>query len=245
MKKLLLFLGILLTSLISIYSQVKVYAPAYPPLVIPDASGKSSTTGIATEVVLEASKIAGIPVEIVVIPWARAFDTASNSTDNLLIPVIRNKDREAIFDWLGPVSRFEYVVYRRAGSDTPKINSIEEFNGRIGSVTNDAATNLMKSKNVEGIKELPEVERLFLSLVADRLDYIVASPTALAYQLSQKGEEMSQIEPMFVLNVTPDPFNYLVIKKGSDSKLVDGFTNAIKQLQDSGKWDEIYKKYTE
>lgn len=54
-----------------------------------------------------------------------------------------------------------------------------------------------------------------------------------------------QIEPMFVHNVTPDPFNYLVIKKGSDSKLVDGFSKAIKQLQDSGKWDQIYKKYTE
>lgn len=245
MRKYLLVLGILLWSVSGILAQVKVHAPAYPPLVIPDASGKSSTTGIASEIVLEAAKIAGVSVEIVVSPWARAFDTASNNVDNLLIPVIRNAEREAIFDWIGPVSRFEYVVYKRAGSSAPTISSIDELNGRIGSVTNDAATNLMKSKNVKGIKELPEVERLFLSLVADRLDYIVASPTALAYQLSKKGEEMSQIEAMFSLNVTPDPFNYLVIKKGSDSNIVNALTSAIKELQSSGKWDLIYKKYTE
>lgn len=244
MKKLLCLLMILLYS-VNIYSQVKVHAPAYPPLVIPDSSGKSSSSGIATEIVLEAAKIAGISVEIVVSPWARAFDTASNSVDNMLIPVIRNADREPLFDWLGPVSRFEYVVYKRAGSSTANISSVEELNGRIGSVTNDAATNMLKGKNISGIKELPEVERLFLSLVSDRLDYIVASPSALAYQVKKSGEEMSQITPMFSLNVTSDPFNYLVIKKGSDPALVSGLSDAIKSLQDSGKWDEIYKKYTE
>lgn len=246
-KKMVIIVFLILLLLPNILSaQIQVLAPAYPPQIIPDGSGYGSTTGIATEMVLAAAEIADIEVLITILPWPRAYQTTVDETDVMLIPVIRNAEREQLFEWVGPVSRYEYVVYKRVNSQAPRIDSLNDLNNRnVGSITNDAATRYLEQNGFNHLIEFATLERLFLSLMVDRIDYIVASPAALSYMLNQTGRSMNSVEKMFSLDgVTDDPQNYLVLKKGSDPALIAAFRDALVQMQNSGQWDAIYDKYT-
>ena len=73
------------------------------PYVIRAQQGAPS--GMAIEVLEEAARRLGEPLEIELMPLARALSQASHRPDVLLLPPARNPQREPLFLWIAPCWR--------------------------------------------------------------------------------------------------------------------------------------------
>lgn len=231
----------------NIYSQVEIYAPAYPPLVYPDSLGNSSNKGLSTEIVIAAVKITGLEYDIKINPWPRAYNNAQSTINVLIYPIIRNDERDEIFEWIGPVNKFEYIIYTRSNSSLPLVNSLEELKEQsIAVLTNDITTNYLEGLGFSNLYEISEVNSMVLLLINNRVDYIVISPTTLVFEIHKQNLSIDEVEKVLVLdNISSDPYSYLAIKKGSDKEIITSLKKAFKSMEDSGEWERIYKKYTE
>lgn len=87
----------------------RVYGVEMPPLIMGTPHG---STGIVVDTVQEAFKRAGLSVEVVVVPWARAYADVKAGEAAGLIPTIRSAEREEIFDFPEePVFRAEMSFF--------------------------------------------------------------------------------------------------------------------------------------
>jgi len=98
---------------------IKVVAAEFPPLTT-EAGGQPG--GVVLEVVREACRKAGIPLEFSFLPWQRAQLEAQTRGDVLIIPFTRTPGRESQYQWIAPVLEFHTVLVTLA----PPPSSIEE-----------------------------------------------------------------------------------------------------------------------
>jgi polar amino acid transport system substrate-binding protein len=66
--------------------------------------------GIVLEILREAGKRAGVPLDFVFLPWQRAQLEARSRADVLIIPFTRTPDREALYQWVAPALEFDTVL---------------------------------------------------------------------------------------------------------------------------------------
>lgn len=83
--------------------------------------------GSAVILVRTLMERAGVPYTMKLLPWRRAYRQAMNTANTCVFVTNRTPDREALFQWIGPVTQSEggWVFYKRPDSDIV-INSIDD-----------------------------------------------------------------------------------------------------------------------
>jgi polar amino acid transport system substrate-binding protein len=118
------------------------------------ASGK--LTGIATEIVLETVRRAGLAVKIDVLPWDVAYRRAQGEKETCLFATARLDNRERLFAWIGPLANNFWGVYGRPDFAFP-IRTLEDLKiYRIGGVVSDAKVEYLRENAITNVKALPE-----------------------------------------------------------------------------------------
>lgn len=92
---------------------LQLYTEEYAPVSFSRA-GKAA--GMATEVVEEILRRQGQAANIQVVPWARGYQTVLRTPDSALFATIRSTEREASFQWVGPILQTHDGFYALKGS---------------------------------------------------------------------------------------------------------------------------------
>jgi polar amino acid transport system substrate-binding protein len=108
-------------------------------------SENGKPAGIATGVVAEMAKRAGVDAAIRVLAWSDAFDRALKGDDACVYSTARTAARLGQFQWIGPIARGEYSAFALAGfSETPRrVDDLKQY--RIGAVE-DARAEYLRSR---------------------------------------------------------------------------------------------------
>jgi polar amino acid transport system substrate-binding protein len=226
-------------------AQVRAVAPALPILVT-STDGVTADGGQSVELVREASRRAGLSVSVEIQPWVRALSTAQKNPNVLLFPVTRTPDREAQFEWLGPVNRLEYWIFRSTTGQAPRLTNVAELgNYSIGVLKNDAAAQYLHGRFPESqLQEASEYSSLPPMLLAGRFDYLAAVPPSLYAALADLGKAKTQVQPLFAIpNLSSNPFSYVVAAKGTDPTLVAKLRQGFESMANDGTWETIFRKY--
>lgn len=93
---------------------VPVYTMYYPPLHMGARQGK--LPGIGDEMVMRAANLAGLPVVIHTVPWARAQLMAQQQANACVFPLTRLPAREAQYQWIGQVASGRLQLYGWPGA---------------------------------------------------------------------------------------------------------------------------------
>ena len=143
--------GSLLPAILGLVALVAITAPARavtffteenPPLnFIKDGQ----VTGVATAVVREMAKRAGVPADVSVMPWAQSYAQALENREACVFSTVRTAERTALFQWVGPIARGEWSVFGREGFplQAKKVDDLKPF--RLG-VQNDARVGFLRSR---------------------------------------------------------------------------------------------------
>lgn len=140
-----------LSSLQPLYA-VNFLTEENPPLNF-NKDGKPA--GIATAVVTEMAKRAGVPAQIELLPWSEAYSRAQGEADTCVYSTARLATRNNQFQWVGPITRGYWSAFALEGfSDKiAKVDDLKQY--RIG-VTRDARAEGLRQR---GFTRLLEVER--------------------------------------------------------------------------------------
>ena len=219
-----------------------VYTLDYPPLVIV-ADRAASDQGLATRVLRSAAKRAELALDIQVVPWVRAQKSTLDGSGELLYPVIRTAAREPLYEWIGPVARIDYQLFRLRTSQTVAVPArIEDFpNHRVGLVRADPVTAMLKANGQSVKDEATSILQLIKMLLGDRIDFIAATPEAMSYGLKLLGVDPQTVERVKPLNVLlTDGLAYVVARRGADSEAIRKLRRALADMRRDGSWDRAY-----
>ena len=190
-------------------SKVQLITENYPPYNYRDGN---QIKGITVEVLLAATKEAGIPVDrskIDLWPWARGYRQALTGPMTMLFSMSRTKEREDKFQRAGQIIKSRIGIITRK-KDKIKVSSPADLKPfKIGAVLDDIGEQRVRSV-IGGLKietsSTPEV--IAKKLNAGRLDMWAYNESVANWILKSAGFNPNDFEMVYVLLETESYFAF-------------------------------------
>lgn len=189
----------------------------------------SRITGIATDILLEMGRRSGVQMEIEILPWARAYQSALHTPDTCVYSTVRMPEREHSFAWIGPLATNKWALFARSDFNR-HLGSIEDARPyRIGGVTQDAKVLYLKSLGFSNVDMVGDDRLNAGKLIAGRIDLWI---TGL---YKEKGADPAnngkRIKPVLVVREVD---YYLACNPKTSKATLFALERAFKSLQKEG-----------
>jgi polar amino acid transport system substrate-binding protein len=220
-------------------AEVTLYLMEVPPLTINEPGRK----GIAGDLALAAIKRAGYTARIVVVPSVRAMALVRSSLmrDVLIIPLARQKEREANYTWIAPIAR----VNRTFFSLDNKVASFDEARSvfhLVGVARGTAGVNILREQGFaeRQIYEINDNEAGARMLMAHRFDAWYG-PTLQFREWLRESDPPHRVLAGAPLGST---FNYMACSRICDAAMVARLADAVDKLMRDGTAKAIEARYS-
>ncbi|MCP4110794.1 MAG: transporter substrate-binding domain-containing protein [Desulfobacteraceae bacterium] len=221
--------------------KISIVTESLPPYQI--QGNQKEVSGMATEIVRAVLKEAGMQGDIRMYPWARAYKIALYQKNVLIYSIMRTRQRENFFKWVGVITPFDIYLHKLKSRTDVTVNSLEDCKKYlIGVVKDNAEDHYFMSKR--GFRtELSGNDILNIEkLLSKRVDLIPFNENMLSYRMKTKGHDVSEVEKLIHLPETSADI-YMAFNKNTPDSLVEKFRNAFDKIKKSGKYDSIRNKY--
>ena len=185
---------------------LRVFTEQWPPY---NYEEDGQAKGLAVEMVQALLKESGYPQEMAFLPWNRAYATALKDPNVVLFTLGRTAEREPLFDWIFQVSKREIWLFRLASRSDLQLNTLDDarpFKIGTGAMEDAKTRDLVRKgfiigKNLDSVQS-PDSERTNVEkLRLGRIDFLVATPIAVAYATRKLGMSMEILKPALRVNV--------------------------------------------
>lgn len=232
MKKIVAFFVALTLVPVCLWAQppVKVMTEKLPPF---NYVKHGRVVGISSELVKHIFEQAQVPLEggdIQVYPWARAYSEVQTIENTALFSTARTEEREALFQWVGPLVRISLGIVARKDRQII-IDSVEDLKRyRIGTVRESAPEQLLIKTGVTADR----LERLVLphpnikKLDSGRIDLFAFNLQVIQHLMKDIGVDPAQYETVHVLKETE---LYLVLHKDTDPAVVEKLQQSLDAMK--------------
>jgi polar amino acid transport system substrate-binding protein len=196
--------------------------------------------GIATEKLEKAFKRVGVAIHIELTPWARAYQSALKRPGYCAYSTARTPEREALFKWIGPLAKTEWVLYMRAGDAAArKPASLDDVRGEtIGGYLQDVISLWLMEHGYR--VQLATSDALNPGkLLGGRFNYW-ASTRVRASALLTKDGLTKQIVPVLSFGHTD---LYLACHRDMRNELVHELNEALRRMGADGTSARIEARY--
>ncbi|WP_269532492.1 ABC transporter substrate-binding protein [Chitinimonas sp. BJYL2] len=149
---------------------LRIYTEELPPFNFKQPDGRLS--GSSTEKVEAVLREAGLAYDIELTSWARAFEAARTQAA-CVYSTARTPEREAAFDWIGPLIRSDVVMLGLADKASAADTLEAARNARVGGYYGSASARFLMQRGFPVLMSTNH-EVAFKNLLAGRLDYWVA-----------------------------------------------------------------------
>lgn len=199
--------------------------------------------GISTDILRSACKVARLDCTIALVPWARAYKSASTEPKALAYTTARKASREHEFVWVGPILPRSTWVYTREGGMAPPASSADLAKLRIGIVRGEAAETDLIAAGVPStaLVAQPTNVDVLRMLLAGGVDAMVDTEVAMHWNLKSQGLTARSVHPAFKL--TDEGGYYFAINPGTPPQTVKKLQEAVDKLRASGEITRITRRY--
>ena len=220
-----------------------------PPLNY-EVDGK--VTGFASELLDMMAGEADLPVQKQLLPWGRAYEMVARQKNTLIYCLVRTPEREALFQWVGPISSRRIVLYKHRDRTDISLKSLDDARAyRIGTTLESAATkSLIQQGFVVNGPQQPLGPGLDIALhdqmnlnkfMAKRFDLLVSLDWAAAYNAKNAGLAPDALQPAWVLD---DSLTYWYgVSLQTDPEVVKKLNAALQKIKNDGRYQQLRQKY--
>jgi polar amino acid transport system substrate-binding protein len=214
-----------------------LYTLEYAPYVWQDA-GHTRTEGILSDLVVELMGRANVPyAPPVIVPWARGMAKTALTPNTCLFPTVRTPDREAMYDWIGPISKHHWALFART-EDRMRIRDLDDIKEyAVGTMLGDFNVNAFSSRGIR-LALVPDDRLNPRKLQLKRID--LWSTELLVGQRMLRDQGITDIEPIFSF-IEVD--QYLACNRGMPKDDVARLNETIKTMWGDGSIARIYGRY--
>lgn len=160
----------------------------------------------------------------------------SKAIDAAIAGITIKSDREKVVDFSYPYYDAGLILLVRA--DNKDIRSVEDLKGKVvATKLGTTSVDFLKSVPTKEVKLLPNTDNLFMELVSGGVDAVFFdSPPLLYYAKNQGKGKVKTVGPLYAGQ------SYgIAFPQGSE--LRDKVDVALLKLMETGKYDELYKKW--
>jgi len=215
-----------------------------PPLQIEQKDQKPK--GAFVELIRLIIEESNIDAEIAIYPWARSYELALNKPNTFIFSMLRSKDREEKFQWVGKIFTLKsYLAALKSRTDI-KIDTIDSAKKySVGSIRHDLAETYMLQKGFELQKNLylsSKYPVLWQMLYNGRTDIAFTNNIVWRHEISRTGLDSSQVKLVYEI---PDIASelYLAASLKTDTALIKKIQTSLKSIKNDGRYDEILTKW--
>lgn len=232
------------------FDRLVLMTESYPPM---NYEHSGTLKGISIDLMDRMLKITGSGLDrsdIRLMPWARAYRDLQEKENTVLFLMNRNKSREHLFKWVGPVVTLKYVIIARKERNI-RIHSVKDFQHyRIGVVSEDLGELLIKEMKVQPstIESVPSGELNLMKLNRNRIDLWSYDATVAKWIILDNGYYLKDYEIVYTLDKKSTSF--FAFHRNIDDKVIKKFQYALDYLKakpsKNGKseFDNIVENYT-
>ncbi|MGN6829173.1 substrate-binding periplasmic protein [Paucibacter sp. M5-1] len=192
---------------------------------------------IATEVEL--------PINIEVMPWPRAQQGAAQTRASLLFSLTRTPEREAQFQWVGPIGPRRIMIYRLDSRADIRPSSLQQLQGqRIGVVRDSAAARQLLADGLRPEEHLEwalDDESNLRKLLAGRMSLLLMLDWAAAWHLRRLQLPLDTLSA--VLPYDTDKSYWYGLPPDADPALVKRLQTALDRIKRDGRYAQLRQRY--
>jgi len=242
MKKIFLSLAIFIGTF-SYGSKMLVMTEIFPPYQYNDPLDHK-LIGISTEVVQAVQKKIGDKSKIKVYPWTRGIKLLAHKKNSAIFSILRTKEREDKYKWVGPLADMDLVFFKRKNS-TISLKNLEDAKKvkKIGVAKGVGNYDILKAKGFTNLDIITSGtdEKNIKKLVKGRIDLWPALKTAGLYNARKLGfgGEIVPIENITIFHGAL----YIAFNKKTDDKVIKKWQDALDKLRKDGVISKIVKRY--
>ncbi len=168
-----------------------------------------------------------------VYPWARAVKIAASTPNVLIYNIARTKEREAQFEWIGPIAGYRLGFVRLKQRTDIKINTLDDARAfNIAVQRGDFATEWLVQQQFRPGSQLqiqPDIEASWRMLLLGKADLLVDDPMAINSMLQKLGISATEVEFAWFIPELAQP-TWLALNKNSAPGLLTALRNSYQHL---------------
>jgi len=211
----------------------------YPPISFKNKDGKAD--GLASEVAYAIMKKLNMKQKIHVWPWARDYKLLQKGPNYLVFSVSRTKERDKLFQWVGPIYSMKTGFYTKANSKI-QIHSLEDAKKlkKIGTYFESFDEQFLESKHFFNLESTRNNILNIRKLMIGRFDVITATNVTIKAMVKKAGYEMSDIKNLYnFMNVGV----YFAFSKDVPFEVVEAWRQELEKLRNDGTLQKIRQKW--
>jgi polar amino acid transport system substrate-binding protein len=212
----------------------------YPPISYKGADGKA--TGIATDVVTEIMKRLGVNYEIQILKWDDAYSKALKDPNVVLFSTEKTKERENLFNWVGPLGSNKTYFYSRNDSNL-NITNLNEAKAvsKIATCSSWFTEQYLKDQGFANLESYQDPKDDIKKLIGKEVDLSVFTDMTVGNLVKDAGYSLSDIKPQYKLMETQF---YIAFSKGTPENITSDWQKTFDEIKKDGTLTKIYQKYT-
>ncbi|WP_120498209.1 ABC transporter substrate-binding protein [Kiloniella sp. EL199] len=231
-------LFLLFSTSLSKASDLQFLTENYPPF---NYLENDELKGIGADIVKALGNKLGIEKTPRVLPWKRAYKTALTKPNTGIFSISRTKDREDLFQWVGPLfSVRDYIFVKRNFDFTGQNISDLKKIPSIGTQAEGAVHKALEKMDFNNLTLIYQVSRQLDLLLTNRVSALQVSDLAMSFDLQKNSLSFSQVKPIAILSQAD---LYLAFSKNTPAAEVDRWQKALNELIKEGKHAAILSKH--
>ncbi len=189
---------------------------------------QGKVVGSATEIVRKVLDRANLGYTIQLLPWARAFHTASSMDNALIYPITRTKEREASFHWIGEVVPPSiWHLYKLKSRQDIQLTNLEQAKQYLISVNRNSDKHTFLQKAGFQKLDLAHDQVVLINLLMyERSDLVLLNAHTMSAYLSAAAK-VAEIESALTVK---ESYGYMALSKKTALEVVDKVRNAYNSL---------------
>jgi polar amino acid transport system substrate-binding protein len=216
-----------------------IYCENDPPSQIQNPD--NSLSGFAVDLVREIQRRLHTHAPILMVPWARGYDAVQNEPNVLLFSMARTTERNALFQWIGPILENQYGFYVKADSKFI-INSMEDAKKlqAIGVYRDDVRDLYLTKAGFTNLDRVTDNSVNIKKLMAGRINAYAGSPTGIVDALKTAGFKGNAVKLGFVFMKSQ---SFIAASRATPTDNVRAWNDALEDMKADGTFKAILAKY--
>lgn len=201
--------------------------------------------GFSVDLLRMVAAGAGQKLELHVLPWQRAMQMAEAQPASVLFSLTRTPEREAQFQWLGPITQRRILIYKLASRTDLSLTQLGDLGAtRIGVVRDSAADKQLQASGLKpgqqlehGLDDATNVRKL----IAGRMEYVALLDWAAAFHLRQLKLPYATLQPVMDHDITKA--YWYGLRTDTDPALVKKLQAELDAIKRDGRYERLKQRY--
>ncbi len=173
------------------FAEFKFIAGPIPPYAVIERGQIKG--GVHIETLTEIARRVNIPLEIQILPWARAYSTIINQDDYIIAMMVRTPAREDLMTWILPVIP-ERIVFWTLDGDALTVDQAAGLK-RVGVQLDTPMQALAAARGLTNLEVVSDPNTLAKLLIRGRIDAMVNQVSMARYSVMLEGSDPNRLVP--------------------------------------------------